>query len=161
MFWLGRIVSVGREKLDHLPYTRFPSSPMMSWVELEFPTGFVDDGHKFWPEEELSPLRRRRSPEDVITREPETVMGESWLADQTTVVAEMLGYQTEKMKRFEELGRGRNPAAKMEFGESRIWLWFGRHGEFEKEKDEMLLSFWADNGDGFERRKVKKTRGKG
>lgn len=24
-------------------------------------------------------------------------------------------------------------------GERRIWFWFGRHGELEKEKDEMML----------------------
>lgn len=77
-----------------------------------------------------------------MAKEPLPVTGNLSLADQTTVVVVVVGsdklwYQTEKVKRFQEFGFGRNPAAKVELGERRILFWFGRHGESEEEKDDM------------------------
>lgn len=49
--------------------------------------------------------------------------------------------------------------AKTELGERRIWFWFwfGRHGEFEKLKDERIRGgcCWAEDGGGLESRKAK------
>lgn len=76
----------------------------------------------------------------AMAKEPLPVTGNLSLADQMTVVvvgSDKLWYQTEKVKRFRELGFGRNPAAKVELAERRILFWFGRHGESEEEKDDM------------------------
>lgn len=55
--------------------------------------------------------------------------------------------------------RGRKPAAKVEFGERRIWFWSGNHGLSEKEKEVMVFSrcVWADDGRGIERRRMVKN----
>nr|GLL26170.1 hypothetical protein Itr_chr05CG01560 [Ipomoea trifida] len=47
--------------------------------------------------------------------------------------------KTEKTKRLEEPLEGRNPAAKVELGETRICFWAGVHGEFEAEKEEIIF----------------------
>lgn len=94
-------------------------------------------GHKF----EVEELSSRSWPVvAAMAKEPLPVTGNLSLADQMTVVvvgSDKLWYQTEKVKRFRELGFGRNPAAKVELGERRILFWFGRHGESEEEKDDM------------------------
>lgn len=95
-----------------------------------------------------------------MERVAEGPSGESiGLADQTTAFpAEMFWYQMEKLKRFGEVGRGRNPAAKREFGETRVRfsLESGPQGESEAEKAESV--FWAEEGGGCERMKQKKKK---
>ena len=97
-------------------------------MEFGLPVAFP--GHKFLPDESTS----WSSPEAVIERAPFPLTGESALADQTSVCAEMLWYQIEKIKRFGVDVDGQNPAAKTELGERRIWFWLGLHGESEEEK---------------------------
>lgn len=46
----------------------------------------------------------------------------------------------EKVKRVGEVaGMGWKPAAKVEFGERRVWFWEGCQGEREMEKEEMVV----------------------
>lgn len=78
------------------------------------------------------------------------------LADQTTVVWEILRYQIEKVKRFGEVGSGWKPAAKRELGERSCLFWVGVHVESEEENEKR---FWENEGGGkFERRKKKRKK---
>lgn len=119
--------------------------------------GFEEEGpgHKLPPPAAAEELVRRRTPAAVMTRVAEGANGDFGLAVQTTELgAEMLWYQTEKLKRLGELGRLRKPAAKREFGERRVlFCWDGVHGESLEEKE---LSCWAEEGGRFERMKARR-----
>lgn len=63
----------------------------------------------------------------------------------------------EKVKRVGEVaGRGWKPAAKVEFGERRVWFWEGCQGGWEMEKLEMVVE--VDEVRRRRRREVRKRR---
>lgn len=78
---------------------------------------------------------RRSSPFGVISREPEVLTWTVAFQTKGFALGGTLEYQMEKVKRFEEFGRGKKPAVKFLFGERRVLFCAGSHGECEMLKD--------------------------
>lgn len=91
MFWVGKIVSVGKLKLSQVEKMRLPSLFMLRLVELGFPEAL--EFQTLWPEMSL----RVRLPEVVMNRGAEALTGVFSLVDQTVSFIERLWYQIEKV----------------------------------------------------------------